>query len=267
MIPYTRHNILFSVNGFNVPTEGLFFAIGYLVFFYLIYKGIKKDKSLNFTNKEIIKLIIGVIISANLFGRLLFFLIPWRGFEFLLKFFYAGGSFLNTLGTFVGAFVFIILFLYDKYGKNMKSQLIKILDIVALPGGLLVFFVRLGCFLDGHVIGAVTNVPWCIMSNGVCRHPLAFYYATAGFLVFLTLIIFFSNEKKGIKAAWFGILFPLSRFFNDFFKESRNIIFLNIDFYQTHQASLLYYPVYQIIIFQILLNFLVLFLLNLVEFR
>jgi len=64
------------------------------------------------------------------------------------------------------------------YCRKKKIDFYDIGDIVALPLALMLGFGRIANFLNGELVGTVTNVPWCVdFGDGLCRHPSQLYEA------------------------------------------------------------------------------------------
>jgi len=80
--------------------------------------------------------------------------------------------------------------------KYWQIEFVRLADICAMYAALSIFIYRIGCFIDGHIIGAYTNLPWGLRySNGAVTHPVALYMAFSALLIFIILKAFFGREK------------------------------------------------------------------------
>lgn len=96
---------------------------------------------------------------------------------------------------------------------------------LALPPALLVG--AIGTQLDGSQVGKLSPVPWAVWYVGQAgkRHPVGFYEAIAFVGVSILLGILYQRAKKdrwpyGVIGIWFFVLFSISMFALEFFKET-----------------------------------------------
>ncbi|MGM5487589.1 MAG: prolipoprotein diacylglyceryl transferase [Nanobdellota archaeon] len=133
--------------------------------------------------------------------------------------FLKGGSFsilgYDSIGFPIGGAIAFLVYSHIKR-PNMK-HMAREADTIALFCGLFIFIIRIGCFLDGHLLGKITDLPWCVAKFGHCVHPVGLYYSLSGLAIF----IFLWNKKKrfhGEISILFLALFALYRFVFDFFR-------------------------------------------------
>ena len=103
----------------------------------------------------------------------------------------------------------------------VKISFLKVADILTVPGILALGLGRLANFVNGELVGRVTEVAWCVdFGDESCRHPYVIYsalkrFAIGGFLWSLSSIKF----KEGL-IFWSGILLMgIGRFVLDFYRE------------------------------------------------
>lgn len=188
MFPYKNLKILPII---NIGTEPLLFSIGFIVFFLLIFQIMIKEYKLN--NKELTYFLIIVLVFAFFFGRLFAFLLPWRGLIWFLKFFTMPSSLVSSIGLILGGAIGIYIF-----NKTIKTKInsYDLIDKSIFYLLISIVFFRVGCYLDGHIIGKVTNLSWCIEKFGECRHPVSLYYILSLFIIYIILFII-TKIKEG----------------------------------------------------------------------
>jgi prolipoprotein diacylglyceryltransferase len=230
-----------SVFGFIFDTESIFIAIGICLFFYLFFRDLQKSE-LSFKLKDILFLCLLVLVGAVIGSQLWTYLVPWRGFDYFLGIFtniyWQTASFGMIFGGFLGVCIFVFTISdYNKYIFLQKMGYIS--DLAAMKVCVIGAFLRVGCFLDGHIIGKETNVIWCVMKNGICTHPVALYYIIGLMGIYIFLKWFEKREDNygrlydGEIAILFVGLYCLSYFLISYFflgKSFLLIIFILILF-------------------------------------
>lgn len=210
--------IAFYIGNYPIKWYGIMMFLA-LFSGFLLWKKISREKGIN----KIISLelyiypIIGLFIGCRLFHVLVYefdaFLLDPLGLLFA-----RGG--LSSHGGMIGA----ILATYI-YTKKKKLPFWYLIDYMILPVALAVGFIRIGNFINGEIVGRITNVPWAVKFKswkGI-RHPVQLYEAAKNFLVFA--ILYYAKEIKqtnlprGFIFLSFFFLFSLLRFFTEFFKE------------------------------------------------
>jgi len=80
---------------------------------------------------------------------------------------------------------------------------------------------RVGNFINGELVGRVTNLPWAVQFQGYegFRHPAQLYEAGKNLLIF-AILWFLKNRdyKRGTLFASFLIFYSILRFFIEFFR-------------------------------------------------
>jgi phosphatidylglycerol:prolipoprotein diacylglycerol transferase len=225
---YTHFNpIAFSVGGINVHWYGMMYVLALLVALYFA-KYIAKRDNLGISEDELdnyfIWIEIGVILGARL-GYIIFYdshtiyylMHPWQIFNPFMD-----GKFVGIRGmSFHGAIIGFLLGTFFYWLRHKKSNIWKILDLVALSVPIGYIFGRVGNFLNQELIGRVTEVPWGIYVDGVLRHPSQLYESfLEGFVVFLILYLYRKRKKfDGELMALYGFLYSIARFIAEFFRK------------------------------------------------
>ena len=97
--------------------------------------------------------------------------------------------------SFHGALIGIIFATYFFYSKNIKSFF---LDIIACVSPIGIFFGRIANFINGELVGKVTNLPWSVIFPKIDmlpRHPSQLYEAFLEGIVLFLLMNFFISKK------------------------------------------------------------------------
>ena len=126
--------------------------------------------------------------------------------------------------SFHGALIGIIIGTYF-FSLKKKIKTFFLLDVIACVSPIGIFFGRIANFINGELVGKISNVPWSVIFPLVDlspRHPSQLYEA---FLegIFLFLIMNFIINKKDYKTGTcsylFLICYGLLRIFSEFFRE------------------------------------------------
>jgi phosphatidylglycerol:prolipoprotein diacylglycerol transferase len=205
--------VLFRIGPLNIYKLGFFTAIGLLAGLYIAMKeasrkGIKEDEILTFAQV--------IVIAGFLGARLLFVLLNlpyyiknpsmiWRVSE--------GG--LSFHGAVLGGLLAGII-----YARYKKVSFFKLSDVVS-PGLALGYSIgRIGC----DIYGKATKVPWAVTVDGIPRHPVQFYSALSGLIIFCILWMRRKTiQYDGELFLNFVLLYSVYRFFVEFFRESMMI--------------------------------------------
>lgn len=93
-------------------------------------------------------------------------------------------------------------------------------DVLAPGLAAAVFFMRLGCLMNGCDYGIPSSVPWAIMLHGAPRHPIQLYEGI-GNLIFLPLLLLLNRKpiKPGTTLLCYGMLGSLLRVGVDVYRD------------------------------------------------
>ena len=227
MFTHNLDPVLFNYGLISIRWYSLAYIFGILIgWWYGKSLILKKDniKQDNFNLKSFDDLITYLIISIVVGGRIgyVLFYNPEYYFNNFLDIFkiWEGGM------SFHGALIGVVIATY--YFSNSKKRSLKsfsLLDIIACVTPLGLFFGRIANFINGELVGKVTNVSWSVIFPSVDlqpRHPSQLYEAFfEGLLLFIIMIaiIFRKNYKIGTCSFMFLILYGFFRIFCEFFRE------------------------------------------------
>ncbi|MDR1590576.1 MAG: prolipoprotein diacylglyceryl transferase [Puniceicoccales bacterium] len=201
---------------------GICYVINFfLVQFFLTFYSRRKISSLTSIQNDALLLYValGVVIGGRLGHCLLY---NWEIFSTNpLIFFQVWRGGMASHGGFVGVILAILYF-----ARKFHCDTFCIADIICSIIPLCLMVGRLGNFVNGELIGRITNVPWGIIyGHGLgllVRHPSSLYEAFfEGFLPFIVLqvIIWRKNFRSGQLSGLFLILYSMGRIGCEYFRE------------------------------------------------
>ncbi len=215
---------IFGLGSLSVRYYGLFFAISFMLGYYLMEKMFKAEKiPLPWLEKLFMYVVIATIVGARL-GHVIFY--GWDYYaenpgEILMV--WHGG--LASHGGALGIVIAIIF--YSK--KVSKKSPIWILDRLVIPTALAAFFIRMGNLMNSEIYGVETTLPWGFIfaRNGeeVAKHPTQIYEALSYLSLFaLLMYMYWKTKAKDRQGLIFGVFLVgtfLARFFIEFVKENQ----------------------------------------------
>lgn len=138
-------------------------------------------------------------------------------------------------GGFLGAALAAVI-----YARIKRAPLWPFADfiITTLPLGQALG--RIGCFFNGCCYGTASTAPWSVVVAGVARHPTPLYEALFSLAVFSLLLLFYRrNSRPGRVLALYLILYPLGRFWLEFFRGDERLQWLGLNVAQELSLILL----------------------------
>ncbi|MFP4018175.1 MAG: prolipoprotein diacylglyceryl transferase [Bacteroidales bacterium] len=212
---------IFSIGPLSVRYYGLFFALGFLIGYYIFMRIFKIEKiPVEVLDKLTIYMVVGTVLGARL-GHV-FFYQPDYYLSHPLEILAIWHGGLASHGAAIGILLALYLFV-RKEKKPYMWILDRIVIVVALAG----FFIRMGNLMNSEIYGTVTELPWGFIferKNEVMpKHPTQIYEALAYLMIFILLTsIYFKkkgNFRQGLLFSLFLILVFTARFFIEFIKE------------------------------------------------
>ena len=183
---------------------------------------IQKIDNLKFNLKEFDDLITYVIISIIIGGRLGY--IIFYNLEYyisnpldVIKVWEGGMSFHGALiGIVLGTYIF-----------SVKRKILPffLLDVIACVSPIGIFLGRVANFINGELVGKVTDIPWGVIFPAVdmlVRHPSQIYEALlegVALFIILNLIIFKKRYVMGTCSYLFLIYYGIFRIISEIFRE------------------------------------------------
>jgi phosphatidylglycerol---prolipoprotein diacylglyceryl transferase len=157
-------------------------------------------------------IILGMIVGARL-GHVFFYDWPlYRDHLLEIVKIWKGGlaSHGGTVGVLLG------LFLYNRWVLKKFPEItpIGLLDMVTVPTGLVISFIRVGNFFNQEIFGPETTVPWAVVfghpydgSPALPRHPTQLYEAMAYMTIFLGMLLLWNTRSERLKPGMISGLF------------------------------------------------------------
>ncbi len=212
------HPILFKLPGFTLYTQTLLLLIAFVAGLLI---AVHEGKRFAIPRLAITDVALWGFLCAVFGARLLFMLLTWKTSVFTVSAFF-------TLGTSDGGFSFHGGLIAGGLGgfaaaRHHKLSLWRLADVLAPGLAIAMFFMRLGCLLNGCDYGIVTVIPWGIPLYGAPRHPIQIYEGVGNLL--LLPLLFFLN-KKPVKP---GQVFFLYLFLS-------GLLRVGVDFYREEYA-------------------------------
>ena len=214
---------IFSIGPFSLRWYGLFFAIGFLIGYYIVRQMFRaENEPEEWLEKIFMYMVLGTIVGARL-GHVFFY--DWGYYSQNLHeipMVWKGGlaSHGGALGVMLGLWIFST--------RVSKRSILWILDRVVVPTAMVGCFIRLGNLMNSEIYGTPTDVSWAFLfvRNPEVRdipvHPVQLYESLSYLASFILLMwVYWRTEAKKKQGYIFGLFFVLiwgARFVLEFFK-------------------------------------------------
>jgi phosphatidylglycerol:prolipoprotein diacylglycerol transferase len=208
--------VLLKLGIFEIRYYGIVYVIGFLIFYYFLYRNRDKLKiTIEQVDNIFLYTFIGLIVGARLFHfifsePLIFITDPLE----LVKIWHGGMSFFGGL---IGV-VSVLLYYFRK--NKMDYRVFG--DIIVIPAVIALILGRLANFINGELVGTISSLPWCVITpvyDEFCRHPYQIYAAISHLILLISLLIVGKySKKKGTVFYSFLIGYGILRFITDFFR-------------------------------------------------
>jgi phosphatidylglycerol:prolipoprotein diacylglycerol transferase len=205
---------------------GLMYLVGFISGLLLGKYRARTRPELGWTTQQVDDMLFYIVLGVILGGRLGYILFYKPGYYFAhpIEIFYVWQGGMSFHGGFVGVMVAMILF-----ARVTAKPWLAVMDFLAplCPTGL--GAVRLGNFINGELVGRVTDVPWAMVFPQVDnqpRHPSQLYeFSLEGVMLFILLWWFSAKPRpRGAVSAMFLIGYGSFRFIAEFGREPDNFL-------------------------------------------
>jgi len=216
--------VLADIAGLHAWWYGLGFALGFLQIHLSLRRG--RDR-LGLSPRDVWSLSLFLVVGVLAGGRLVEVTFDewpfYRQHLWLIPAYWLGG--MATHGLLVGAAAGTGLF-----AVTHRKPYRALADALVIPGAFLMGMGRIGNFIDGLIVGSVTDVWWAVKfpdADGF-RHPVVLYDGAKNLLLMLFLSrVRRTNPTPGATAARFVFWYAFPRIFIDLFRD-----------YPTHRLAL-----------------------------
>lgn len=208
--------VIGTILGVHLWWYGLSYTLGFMNAHFFLKR---KARALNITRRAVFDLSLLIAVGVLLGGRIVevvFYEWPFYSENLhLIPAYWLGG--MASHGLLVGglAAVWIFCRVYDK-------PFLEVSDALAIPGAFILGAGRIGNFIDGQILGSVTDVPWAVKfpdADGF-RHPVVLYDGVKNLLIIPVLWLLGSRRPRaGVVTGIFLFLYAFLRIPVDIFRE------------------------------------------------
>lgn len=209
MFTHTLNPILLQVGSLEIRWYGLMYVIAFVFAYFFILKFSKKF-GIELNHDDVGDLVLYCVVLMVICARLIEVLFYNPGYYFsnpakMLAIWEGGLSFHGgLLGLVLAGWLF---------SKKRKISFLKLADLVSIPAVIGLMLGRIGNFINGELVGRVSNVWWCFSFRGYegCRHPSQLYEALKNLLIFAIIFPLRGKKKEGFIFFLFLILYAVFR--------------------------------------------------------
>jgi phosphatidylglycerol---prolipoprotein diacylglyceryl transferase len=222
--------VAFSIGPISVHWYGLMYLLAFVLFVVMGRLHAKQLPQSGWTKQAIDDLLFYGALGVVLGGRLgyVFFYKPGYYLGHPLEIFALWQGGMSFHGGLLGVLVAMWL-----YAKRHDRRFFEVTDFIAplVPLGLAAG--RMGNFINGELVGRVTDVPWAMVfprTDFLPRHPSQLYqFALEGLLLFVLLWIYAAKPRpRAAVSAVFLMGYGLARFTAEFGREPDDFLGLLI---------------------------------------
>jgi phosphatidylglycerol:prolipoprotein diacylglycerol transferase len=208
--------VLADVGNIHLWWYGLGFALGFVQ----IHQFLGRSRArLGLSRRDVWTLTLLIVVGVLLGGRVVAIAFDewsfYREHPELMPAFWLGG--MATHGLLIGAAVSTGL-----YALVWSRPYLRLADALVIPGAFLMGVGRIGNFIDGQIVGSVTDVWWAVefpYAEGF-RHPVVLYDGAKNLLLVpFLLYVSKTNPTQGAVAARFVFWYAFPRIFIDLFRD------------------------------------------------
>ncbi|MFH1053959.1 MAG: prolipoprotein diacylglyceryl transferase [Candidatus Woesearchaeota archaeon] len=219
MFVHNLNPIFLEIFGFQIRYYGLFYVISF-IFTVVFLRWLIKKAKYDMNDEELLILstfgYVGLLIGARLFYAVVYNINYYVSNPIKILAVNEGG--LSFHGGLIGAVIGFYIFC-----RMYKKDFLKLTDMIIVLLSICVGLVKVGNFINGELIGRITTVPWAVKFPNAegWRHPSQLYEATKNVVIFfiLSYYSFFKNMPKGFITYLYLMLYPLFRFFIEFYRQ------------------------------------------------
>ncbi len=219
------HNIdpvIGSIFGVHLWWYGLSYTLGFLNAHLFIGRN---RKPLGLSQRSVYNLsliLAGAVLIGGRMVEVAFYEWPFYSQNLqLIPALWLGG--MASHGLLVGGLIGVLLFC-----RYNGISFLRLSDALAIPAAFILGVGRIGNFIDGQIVGSVTNVAWGVKfpdAEGF-RHPVVLYDGIKNLLIIPVLIYARSRKlPEGVVSGIFLFLYAFLRIFVDIYREYPTSLF------------------------------------------
>ena len=216
--------VIATIGGVHLWWYGLSYTLGFLQ----IHLFLRRDRvRLGLSPAQVYSLTLTFLVAVLVGGRAVEVAFDewpfYREHLSMIPAYWLGG--MATLGLLIGAAAGTWIF-----ARWHRLSFLRLADALVIPGAFLMGVGRIGNFIDGQIVGSLTDVPWAVKfpdAEGF-RHPVVLYDGLKNLLLIPYLISVRNRpHPPGAIAARFVFWYAFLRIFVDLFRN-----------YPTHRLAL-----------------------------
>jgi phosphatidylglycerol---prolipoprotein diacylglyceryl transferase len=208
--------VIAEVGGVYLWWYGLSYTLGFLQIYAFLFR---RRVELSLSRREVMLLSLLISVMVLVGGRTVEVLFDewafYREHLSLIPALWLGG--MATHGLLLGALAGATIFSFAA-----RKPFIPLADALVIPGAILMGVGRLGNFIDGQIVGRVTDVSWAVQfpdADGF-RHPIVLYDGLKNLLLVPYLLyVRRTNPTPGATASRFVFWYAFLRIFVDLFRD------------------------------------------------
>lgn len=210
--------IFAEIGGFYLWWYGASYTFGFAAGFLWLRAN---RRQLDFSLGDVYRLSIYIAVGVLLGGRAVEVVFyewayygtnPWH-----IPAVWLGG--MSTHGILLGSTLSVVLFC-----RLYRRSFLQVADVLAIAAAFIMGCGRLGNFVDGQIVGSLTEMPWGVKFPDLdgFRHPVVLYDGLKNLMLIpLLLLIRKFDPPRGVLVAHFILWYGFLRIFVDFFREYR----------------------------------------------
>ena len=209
------HPILFEFPGLTLYTQTVLVIAAFMAGLML---AVHESRQAEIAQCELTTVVLVGFIGSIVGARLFFLLLAWNAAHLTFQELY-------LLGQTDGGFAFHGGLMFGGFAswlvtRHYRVSVWRMGDVLAPGLALALFFLRLGCLMNGCDFGVPTSQPWAIMLHGSPRHPIQLYEGV-GSLALVPFLLFLNRRAytPGTTLLWYLCLSSSLRFCVDIFRD------------------------------------------------
>ena len=208
--------IIGTILGVHLWWYGLTYVLGFMCVF-VVLKARQDALGLSQRGGYRLTLLItaGVLIGGRLVQVIFYERLFYLTYPELVPAYWLGG--MASHGLLFGGLLGILLFC-----RLDRRRVLPVSDVLSVAGAFILGVGRLGNFIDGQIVGGVTDVPWAVKFPDAkgWRHPVVLYDGAKNLLL-IPLLLYLGRRPRapGFITGMFLFLYAFLRIFTDLFRE------------------------------------------------